>query len=75
MIVAGILFGVLRSGANGMQNEAGTSKELVLILQGLVILSISALAAFEFRRTQKRARIEPNQPPTVTEPAPQGAQA
>jgi len=75
VIVAGILFGVLRSGANGMQNEAGTSKELVLILQGLVILSISALAALEFRRRQKRVRIEPTPPPTAADQAPQGAQA
>ncbi len=74
VIVAGLLFGVLRSGANGMQNQAGTSKELVLILQGLVILSISAIAAFELRRSKRNRRIEAP-PPTISEPMSQGAQA
>ena len=74
VIVAGILFGVLRSGANGMQNEAGTSKELVLILQGLVILSISAIAAFEYRRDQRNRRDEQVSPPSISQPAPQGGQ-
>jgi simple sugar transport system permease protein len=55
VIFAGLLFGVLRSGSNGMQANAGTSKELVLILQALVILAISALAALEYLRA-RRAR-------------------
>ena len=46
VILAGILFGVLRSGATEMQNQVGTSKELVQVLQGLVILSVSAIAAY-----------------------------
>jgi general nucleoside transport system permease protein len=45
VVLAAILFGALRSGSNQMQNVAGTSKELVLVLQGLVILAIAALAA------------------------------
>jgi simple sugar transport system permease protein len=45
VILAGLLFGVLRSGATEMQNTAGTSRELVLVLQGLIILSVSALAS------------------------------
>jgi ABC-type uncharacterized transport system permease subunit len=39
-----------------MQAKAGTSKELVLILQALVILSVSALATIEYLRA-RRARI------------------
>lgn len=46
VILAGILFGALRSGATEMQNQVGTSKELVQVLQGLVILSVSAIAAY-----------------------------
>jgi simple sugar transport system permease protein len=46
VIFSGLLFGALRSGATEMQNQVGTSKELVLVLQGLVILSVSALASF-----------------------------
>lgn len=45
VVLAALLFGILRSGSNAMQNQAGTSKELVLVLQGLVILSFAALAA------------------------------
>lgn len=45
VVLASILFGTLRSGSNAMQNQAGTSKELVLVLQGLVILAFAALAA------------------------------
>jgi simple sugar transport system permease protein len=56
VIFAGLLFGVLRSGSNAMQAKAGTSKELVLILQALVILSVSALATIEYLRA-RRARI------------------
>jgi simple sugar transport system permease protein len=72
VIAAGLLFGVLRNGANGMQNQAGTSKELVYILQGLVILSISAIAVFEMRRN-KRMRRTDAPPPTLTEASMQGA--
>ena len=65
VIVAGLLFGVLRNGSNAMQAQAGTSKELVSILQGLVILSISALAAIEFMRSRRAARLDaaPPAPP------------
>ena len=45
VVLAALLFGTLRSGSTAMQNQAGTSKELVLVLQGLVILSFAALAA------------------------------
>jgi simple sugar transport system permease protein len=72
VVAAGLLFGVLRNGANGMQNEAGTSKELVYILQGLVILSMSAIAVFETRRS-KRTRRSDAAPPTLTEASTQGA--
>jgi simple sugar transport system permease protein len=46
VLLSGLMFGALRSGANEMQNQVGTSKELVQILQGLVILSVSAFASF-----------------------------
>ena len=68
VIAAGLLFGVLRNGANAMQGQAGTSKELVVILQGLVILSISALAALEYLRS-RRARTLDAAPPAPQEPS------
>ena len=72
VVAAGLLFGVLRSGSNAMQTEAGTSKELVLILQGLVILAVSALAALEYLRG-RRARVAVAT--THTGSAPAGAEA
>ena len=45
VVLAALLFGTLRSGSTAMQNQAGTSKELVLVLQGLVILAFAALAS------------------------------
>jgi simple sugar transport system permease protein len=61
IILAALLFGALRSGATEMQNTAGTSKELVQILQGLVILSVSGFSSIGFlmRRRKSRRRIEP----------------
>lgn len=69
VIFAGLLFGILRSGSNAMQSNAGTSKELVLILQALVILAVSALAALEYIRA-RRARLAAATPTAVTQPAP-----
>ena len=47
VVLAGLLFGVLNSGSTEMQREAGTSKELVQVLQALVILAVAAVAAID----------------------------
>ena len=54
VIVSGILFGAITSGATRMQNTAGTSKEIVQVLQGLVILSVAAFVAFGSPRLRAR---------------------
>jgi len=46
IVLAGLLFGALNAGSTRMQAQAGTSRELVAILQGMVILSVAAFAAF-----------------------------
>jgi simple sugar transport system permease protein len=56
MIFAGLLFGALRSGSTEMQNQVGTSKELVQILQGLVILAVAALSSSDRIRAWVRKR-------------------
>jgi simple sugar transport system permease protein len=69
VLFAGLLFGALRSGSNAMQANAGTSKELVLILQALVILAISALSSLEYlraRRARMRAARTPPPPAVQT---------
>ena len=51
VIFSGTLFGALRSGSEIMQMGAGVPSVLVFIIQGLVIISIVALAALRlFRR-------------------------
>jgi ABC-type uncharacterized transport system permease subunit len=79
MIFAGLLFGALRSGSTEMQNQVGTSKELVLILQGLVILAVAAISSSDRIRVWLNRRknggrltptsgtigVEPGAPPAV----------
>ena len=62
MIFSGVLFGVLRAGATKMQNQVGTSKEIVQILQGLVILAVSALPATDRIRSWWKSRNSPPAP-------------
>lgn len=50
VLLAALLFGVLSSGAIRMQSEAGTSSQLVQILQALVILGVAATGAFSHYR-------------------------
>lgn len=45
VVLAAFLFGALNAGATQMQARAGTSREIVMIIQGLVILSVAAFAA------------------------------
>jgi general nucleoside transport system permease protein len=63
VIFAALLFGILRSGSNAMQVQTGTSKELVSILQALVILALSALAALEYLRSRRARTLAARTPP------------
>ncbi|MCC6705085.1 MAG: ABC transporter permease [Thermomicrobiales bacterium] len=55
VIAAGLLFGVLRAGATQMQNSADVSKEIVQVLQGLVILAVAASAYVAMMRQRRAA--------------------
>jgi ABC-type uncharacterized transport system permease subunit len=56
VILSGLLFGALASGATKMQNTAGISRDIVYVLLGFVILSVSALAVAEqFRQSRRLA--------------------
>jgi simple sugar transport system permease protein len=55
VIAAGLLFGVLSAGATQMQNTAGVSKEIVEVLQGLVILAVAASAYVSMMRQRRIA--------------------
>jgi simple sugar transport system permease protein len=45
VIFSALLFGLLSAGAPSMQANAGVSREIVLVLQGLVILAVAAFEA------------------------------
>jgi general nucleoside transport system permease protein len=55
VILSGLLFGALAAGATRMQNTAGISRDIVYVLLGFVILSVSALAVAEQFRQSRRA--------------------
>ncbi|MGH2616752.1 MAG: ABC transporter permease [Thermomicrobiales bacterium] len=54
VVMAGLLFGALASGATRMQNSAGISREIVYVLLAFVILSVSALAVVQQFRQARR---------------------
>ncbi|HYI24869.1 MAG TPA: ABC transporter permease [Thermomicrobiales bacterium] len=45
VIFSAVLFGMLSAGSPSMQASSGVSKEIVLVLQGLVILAVAAFEA------------------------------
>jgi general nucleoside transport system permease protein len=56
VILSGLLFGALAAGATKMQNTAGISRDIVYVLLGFVILSVSALAVIQqFRQSRQMA--------------------
>lgn len=54
VVLSGLLFGALAAGATKMQNTAGISRDIVYVLLGFVIFSISALAAVQQFRSARR---------------------
>jgi simple sugar transport system permease protein len=44
ILLSGVLFGALSAGAPQMQAQAGISKEIVSVLQGLIILAVAAFS-------------------------------
>ncbi len=56
VILSGLLFGALAAGATKMQNTAGISRDIVYVLLGFVILSVSALAVIQqFRQARQQS--------------------
>lgn len=54
VVLSGLLFGALAAGATKMQNTAGISRDIVYVLLGFVIFSVSALAAVQQFRSARR---------------------
>ena len=58
ILVASILFGALNSGALRMSHAAGVSANMVLVVQGLVILFVASPGLFRFlRKIKKESRV------------------
>ena len=66
MVLAALLFGILRSGATRMQSMAGIPIDIISIIQGLVIIFVAAPAIIrwiyrirsaEVRRDRADARL------------------
>lgn len=55
IIFTGILFGALRSGSEVMQMNVGIPSVLVIVFQGLVILSVVTFSFLRFRNKHKRS--------------------
>lgn len=53
ILLAGVLFGGLRTGSLSMSMFAGIPAEVITILQGVMILTISAPAIFDFLRKRR----------------------
>jgi simple sugar transport system permease protein len=62
VIISGLLFGILSAGAPSMQSQADVSREIVLVLQGLVILAVAAFEAVN-RLPYFRSLQAPKSPP------------
>jgi ABC-type uncharacterized transport system permease subunit len=65
IVLSGLLFGALSAGAPHMQAEAGVSKEIVSVLQGLIILAVAAVAMVG-RLSIFRRRAKPTTPASTT---------
>lgn len=61
VIFSGLLFGMLSAGALTMQSQANVSRDIVLVLQGLVILAVAAFEAMN-RLPYFRTMGTPNTP-------------
>lgn len=66
VVLAGFLFGILSSGSLKMQAVAGTSKDLVQVLQGLVILAVAAFATANRLLARRRATRQLKQQPSMS---------
>jgi general nucleoside transport system permease protein len=65
VIPAAILFGAMRAGAGQMQIEARTPRELVDVLQAVILITLVALPVLA-RMTRGRGRIIPVEAQTIT---------
>jgi len=61
IIFSGLLFGLLSAGAPAMQSQSDVSREIVLVLQGLVIFAVAAFEAVN-RLPFFRKLIDPAKP-------------
>ena len=66
IIPAAILFGAMRAGAGQMQIEAGTPRELVDVLQAMILLVVVILPVIARGLAGRGAKVVPSEAPTIT---------
>jgi simple sugar transport system permease protein len=57
VIITGLLFGIMDSGARQMSMRAGLSVDMVIVIQGLVILFVATPEIFRFLKRGKERRV------------------
>jgi simple sugar transport system permease protein len=66
IIPAALLFGAMRAGAGQMQIQAGTPRELVDVLQAMILLVLVILPVIARRLGGRGARVVPQEAQTIT---------
>jgi general nucleoside transport system permease protein len=66
IIPAALLFGAMRAGAGQMQIQAGTPRELVDVLQAMILLVLVILPVVARRLTGRGGRVVPVEAQTIT---------
>jgi len=66
VIPAAFLFGAMRAGAGQMQIEAGTPRELVDVLQAMILLVLVILPVFARRLSGRGGQVVPDEAQTIT---------
>lgn len=56
IVLSGLLFGALKSGANKMQMKSGVPTATIYMLQGLIILFVVGKKLFDYHRLGKKSR-------------------
>jgi general nucleoside transport system permease protein len=66
IIPAALLFGAMRAGAGQMQIEAGTPRELVDVLQAMILLVLVVLPVIARSLSGRGAKVIPSEAQTIT---------
>ncbi len=58
VVIASIFLGALKNGGAAMERDVNVSRNIVIVVQGLVLLFVTAQALYEWLRLRNRERVE-----------------